>query len=402
MSAFIDNKGGVNQVELHATIYKEAHDANLSVPHYLNRKYATVDASKGTAFQQMCASEGVYLPKGNELGLRAATIGDILEGKAAIQFDAATTQRRGGDFGSQSRILFPAAVVALIESQLAKDLVTDTRLFDAMTAITLGVGQDTFEQPIINYQTSNGPDGANRAQAQRIAQLAEPAAMAVFTTSQNPRRLPTWSIGAEFSQQALRATTLDLVALSLARFLNVEKDGRIYDYVSKLWAGDLDMGAAAISSVTSTSLDSAATGGVLTHKAWVKWLYRNRKYRNIDYVVCDLDTYLKIEGRTGRPGIIAAKDPSLPVISPEATALNPYVGNVKVMLVDDAASGGPVPAGEVWGVDSRYGIVKVSNTSAAYSAAEVFVMKRSEAFRIDWSETVYRQFDLAFDRLVIA
>ena len=94
-------------------------------------------------------------------------------------------------------------------------------------------------------------------------------------------------------------------------------------------------------------------------------------------------------------------DPTLPRIDPQATALNPYVDNVKIMLVDAAVDGGPVPANTVWGVDSRFGIVKVSNTSAAYTAAETFAMKRSEAFRIDWSETVYRQWDQAFDVLTI-
>jgi hypothetical protein len=140
----------------------------------------------------------------------------------------------------------------------------------------------------------------------------------------------------------------------------------------------------------------------LTHKAWLKWLYRNRKYRRISHGMCDIDTYLKIEGRTGRPGQHGPLDPSLPKIMAEATPLNPYVGDVPAMLVDSAADGGPVPANTIWGVDSRFGIVKVSNTSAAYTAAETFALKRSEAFRIDWSETVYRQWDLAFDVLTIS
>ena len=404
MPAFIDHKGGTQQVTLEPSVYRAAHDANLSLPAYINRTYgANADAKQGNAFNQMCVSQGIYLPGKNGLELRAATVGDILDGKAAMDFGAsAVTEQRNSDYGgTQSRILFPAAVVDMIESTLQKDLQTDTNLFSSMVSLNLGVASDTFEQPVINYSTTNGPDGANRAQAQRISQLANPAAMAIFTTSQNPRRLPTWSIGAEFSQQALRTATLDLVALSLGRFLAVEADGRVYEYLSNLWAGDADMSSAAIAAVTSTSLDATATGGVLTHKAWLKFLYRNRKYRRISHVVCDLDTYLKIEARTGRPGAIGVLDPTLPRIDPQATALNPYVDNVKVMLVDAAVDGGPVPANTVWAVDSRFGIVKVSNTSAAYTAAETFAMKRSEAFRIDWSETVYRQWDQAFDVLTI-
>lgn len=405
MPAIIDHKGETQQITLEPSVYRAAHDANLSLPAYVNRTYgASADSKHGSAFDQMCASEGIYIPGQNGLQLRAATVGDILDGKAALDTSAsAVTQQRNSDYGgTQARILFPAAVVDIIENQLQKDLQTDTNLFASMVSLNLGVASDTFEQPVINYSTTNGPDGANRAQAQRIAQLATPAAMAVFTTSQTPRRLPTWSIGAEFSQQALRTATLDLVALSLGRFLAVEADGRVYEYLSNLWSGDGDFNSAAITAVTSTTLNGSATPGVLTHKAWLKWLYRNRKYRRISHIVCDLDTYLQIEGRTGRPGSIGVLDPTLPRIDPQATALNPYVDNVKVMLVDSAVDGGPVPANTVWGLDARFGIVKVSNTSAAYTAAETFAMKRSEAFRIDWSETVYRQWDLAFDVLTIS
>jgi len=404
MPAIINAKGEINQVELNASLYKEAHDANLSVAAFLNRKYgAQADTKQGSAFHQMCASMGVFLPKQNDAELRAASIGDILTGKAALNFDAANTQQRNGDYGGlQSRILFPAAVVDMIESALQKDLQTDLNLFGKMIALNLGVASDLFEQPIVNYSAPNGPDGADRARAQRIGQLAEPAAMATFTTSHVARRLPTYSIGAEFSDQALRATTLDLVSLTLTRFFAVERDGRVYNYLSNLFAGDADFGTGAISAVTSTSLDSAATGGVLTHKAWVKFLYRKRKYRRIDYVICDLDTYMKIEGRTGRPGSIGVLDPTLPKIDPQASVMNPYVENVKVMLVDAAADGGPVPANTVWALDSRWAIIKVTNTTAAYEGAERFAMKRSEAFRIDWSEAVYRQFDDAFDILTIS
>lgn len=400
MGMIITADGKQQEVKLPTSIYKEAFDAKLSVSTFINRKYPTLGAKEGSAFSQLCAYEGIFLPKaGNEAGLRAAVIGDILDGKVSL--DAATVQQRGDPYGGQSRILFPAAVIEMIEADMAKDLTTDVVLFDRMVAVNLNIGTDIFEQPIIDYQTPNGPDGTARAKAQRIAQLAEPAAMAIFTTSDAPRKLGTWSIGAEFSQQALRSTTLDLVSLSLGRFLRVEKDARVYQYLNDLFAGDGDLNIGAISAVTSSTLNGSATAGVLTHKAWLKFLYRNRKYRKIDYVICDIDTYLKIEGRTGRPGSIGVLDPSLPRIDPQATAMNPYVDNVKVLLVDAAADGGPVPANTVWALDSRHAVIKITNTQAAYSAAETFALKRSEAFRIDWSEACYRQWDMAFDVLTI-
>jgi hypothetical protein len=401
MGKIVTAAGEVHEVKLDTGLYQEAFKAKLSVPAYVNRKFPTLGAKEGPAFTQLCAYEGIYVPKkGNEQGLRAQLIGDIFDGSASM--DAAVVRQNGDPYGGQSRLLFPAAVIDLIENQMPKDLDTDKRLFEQMIAVNLNIASDVFEQPIINYETFNGPDGTNRARAQRIAQLAEPAAMAIFTTSDTPRKLNSWSIGAEFSQQALRATTLDLVALNLGRFLRVEQDGRVFQYLNNLFNGDKDLNTGgAIAPVTSSTLNGSATAGVLTHKAWLKWLYRNRKYRKIDYVICDIDTYLKIEARTGRPGSIGVLDPTLPKIDPQATALNPYVDNVKVFLVDAAADGGPVPANTVWGIDSRDAIIRVTNTQAAYQAAEQFALKRSEAFRIDWSEDCYRQWDMAFDVLTI-
>ena len=87
--------------------------------------------------------------------------------------------------------------------------------------------------------------------------------------------------------------------------------------------------------------------------------------------------------------------------------MNVGFGNdVQWFIVDDAASGGPVPANTIWALDSSKGIVRVTNSAASFSASEAFVMKRSQALRIDWSEACYRMFgdtDLrAYDVLTIS
>jgi hypothetical protein len=194
----------------------------------------------------------------------------------------------------------------------------------------------------------------------------------------------------EFSQQALRASTLDLVALTLDRYMQVEKDQRVYSYLSSLFAGDSDMNTGAVSAVTTTSLDSSATGGVVTHKAWVKFLARNRKFRKITHVIGDINAYLAIEGRTGRPGS-NNYDPTLARIDPQAVAANVGFGNdVKWFITDPATDGGPVPANTVWALDASDAITMVTNTSANYQAAESFALRRSESLVVHWSEEVYR------------
>lgn len=403
MAFFTDTKGVIQHVQIDATVYREAHAANLSVPQFINRKFSEADVSKGSAFQQILASEGLALPGENVFGLRAATLEEVLEGRSGYAASTGSnTADRGTPFGSASRTLFPAALISMIESTMSKDRTTDGVVFDQMIAMSMSIGSENFEQPVINYATTGGPE---QARSQRIAQLAEPPIVLKFTTADRPRRLGVMSIGAQFSDQALRASTLDIVALTMAKQFEVERDAEVYEFMSAIWTGDADLNVGAVSAVTSTALNGAATGGVLTHKAWLKFLARSRKYREISHVACDIDTYLKIEGRTGRPGS-NNYDPTLVRIDPQATPMNVGFGNdVKYFLVDTPAEGGPIPANTVWALDSSKGIVKVTNTAAAYTANEAFAMSRSQALRIDRSEAVYRMFGdselRAFDVLTI-
>ena len=120
----------------------------------------------------------------------------------------------------------------------------------------------------------------------------------------------------------------------------------------------------------------------------------------------DLDTYLKVEGRSGRPGT-TNYDPTISRIDPQAVAGNVGFGNDVVWHITDAASvGGPVPANTVWALDASQAILLVTNTAAQYSAVEQFLLRRTEAIVMHWSEEVFRlhgETDLTpFDVLTIS
>lgn len=402
MAFFVDKNGAAQHVEITADVYKEAVGANLTVSQLLNQKYAAdCDMSQGAPAAQIYASEGLALAGQNIFGLRNVTTEEVLEGKSG--FGASNVKDNGSPFGSASRILFPAALGEMVEASIVKDYTTDSQVFNSMIAQEQAIAGEAFEQPVIDYSTKGGPE---QAKAQRISQFAEPPVLMRFGTSQRIKKLPTYGIMLEFSQQALRATTLDMVALTVNRYLMIEKDQRVYNYLADLFNGNNDMITGAVPAVTTTSLDAGATGGVVTHKSWVKFLARNRKYRKVTHVVCDIDTYLKIESRTGRPGS-NNYDPTLARIDPQVQSLNVGFGNdVKWFLVDSAADGGPVPANTVWAIDASKAITRVSNTTANYSAAETFALRRSEAMVMHWSEEVYRMMgdtDLRpFDVLTIA
>lgn len=393
MSFFIDNAGNAQHVEIGPEIHKAALDAGVSVPTYINRQYAEADVKHGSAFKQICASVGLCLPGANDFGIRPATMADILDGRAGFQAAGTTNvSDKGSPFGSAARSLAPVALIDMVEDIVSQDRVTDTVTFNQLVAQEISLVGDNFIQPVISYQTTGGPE---QARAQRVTEFSEPGTLIRLSTAERIRSLPAFNMGIEFSDKAYRSLSIDVIAMSIARYMQVEKDQRVYSYLSALFSGDSDLNENAVPAVTTVSLDSACVAKTISHKAWVKFLARNRKKRNLTHIICDIDTYLLIEGRSGRPGTVAY-DPRLAVIDPQATPANiaqvGFGNGVRYMIVDAAADGGPVPANTVWALDASKAVVRVSNSAASYSASEAFAMRRSTMLRWDWSEAVYRAF----------
>lgn len=383
-ASIVGADGKQSEITLEASMYQAAHDSNLSVPQYLNNKYPTDSAAHGTAFAQLCASVGLFQSKNKEFGIRPPTVHQALEGTGEMQVAGIVREA-----SPASRILFPAVILELIENKLSVDRQSAPAIFDQMIAVDQTIAGARAEQPVVNYSRPEA------ARSQPIGQLAEPSAMLTITTSDIVRKLPTFALGLEMSDEAMKASTLDLVTLAIARQTEVERAARVDEYLAAFLAGDADHGQLALSVTQAKVYDAAITViGTLTHKAWVKYLYNNSKKRTIDWVVCDLDAALVIESRTGKP-IITSDDPNSPRIDALAQIANPAIQNVKIFLVED----GVVPANTIMGLDSRYAIQRIRNSEAEYSAVERFVLRKGSALRFDFSEIAYRLFDEAFDVL---
>jgi len=208
-------------------------------------------------------------------------------------------------------------------------------------------------------------------------------------------------LGIKFTDEALRANTLDFVSMSIARQAEVERNSRVYTYLASFLNGDIDVGNnSALAQVKANSLDpSIVAVGALTHRAWVKFLFRNKMTRNITHVVTDLDGYLAIEGRTGRPvsvGDTLGSDATDGRLNSIPVIYNRTLGNVRVFIVED---GKGWPANTIMGVDGNQGIHRIRNSAASYSAVERFALRKSSALRFDFSEIAFRQNDAAFDVL---
>lgn len=383
---YFDKAGAIQEVNLTAEIYKDAALAGQTVPQYINTKFETDTAKYGSVFDQMCSAAGLFLQSNAAYGIKAPTMAQVMDG--AVKIDAGVVVREASPV---SRILFPAVFLEAIENKLKTDTGSYAAIFEKMIAISDTINGARFEQPVLNYANPE----AHRSQV--VSQLALPNAMMGITVSDTARKIPTFSLGMEISKEALQSTSIDFVALALARQAEFERTARIDEYISAFLLGDADMGSAALAQVKANTFDTAITAnGTLTHKAWVSWLRKNYRKRHIDYVMCDLATALIIENRTGKP-TVQTDDPNSPRINPTADVINPQWQNVKIFLLED----GVIPTNTIMGIDSRYAIRRVRNSQAEYSAVESFVLRKSEAMRYDFGEVAYRMFDEAFEVLLL-
>jgi hypothetical protein len=391
MASYIDNTGARQQVAVKVTDYAAAAELGLSLEQYINTTHPT-QPDAPSAFHQMLASEGIFIGGNREYGIRSASMDEVLNGRGKMEAGVIVKEAVPA-----SRILFPAALMSAIEDKLAVDLETTPNAFEQLIAVDDSINHDRFERPILNFSRPE------KARSQAISQLAMPAAMLTITASDQSRRIPVASLGLEISEQAVRATSLDIVGLALARQAATERNERADQYIMSLLGGDNDMDMVALSAISgkvrkANSFDATiSTAGTLTQKAWIKWLSANSKKRRITHVITDIDTAMAIENRTGKP-IITNDNPNSPRIDAIPTIMNPsWDFNTRIFITDNPNW----PAGTILGLDSRYGIHRVKSLTAQYEAIEALVMRRATQMRFDHGEIVYRLFDEAFEVLTL-
>jgi len=388
MASFLDASGATQQIDLNVSMYQQAARSGMSFQQWVNTQYPTNAEKYGSTFNQLMASEGIFVRPNRELGIRASTMDDILNGR-----QAGTVVKDGVP---ASRILFPAVFLQAIEDKLVANLTMTADAFEQMIAVDESINGDRYEQPILSFSKPEA------ARSQGISQLAQPASMLTITSSDVAYRIPTFSLGMEISDQALRASTLDIVALSLARQAAVERNERAQGYMLALYNGDTDNNDGSLSSLglvqTSTSFDSAASGGNLTQKAWMKYLMNNGTKRTITHIVTDIDSAMKIEGRANKPTVYT-DDAQSPRIDTQFTIMNPtWAKNPQLFLTQDSNW----PAATIMGFDKSAAIRRVRSLSADFQGIESFVMRRSQAMRFDFGEHVNRLFKDAFGCMTIS
>lgn len=391
MAGFINAKGENHEFEVSLDVIKAAADNRQSVRDYINSTLDT-DASKyGDAFSQLCASEGIVLIPQKDYGMRAPSLQSVLSGRPILEAGAIVRQP-----SSQARALLMPAIGALVEDKLVADLNMNADEFDSLVAQDDTIADEWLLWPEINF---NGPEAAR---SQVTSQLAKPATMMSITTSEKSIRIPTFSLGIEWSEQATKYIQLDLLALAIARQVAVERNDRANQNLLMMLNGDADMGQGSLSSLgkvtTAVSLDSAATTGI-TQKAWMLWLYQNSKKRKLNALVTDIAGAMALEGRANKP-VITGDNPNSPRIDATVSVKNPtWNSDLPIFVVDPSVGW---PAKTILGLDTRYAIQRVTSTNASYQAQEDFVLRRGSAMRFDFGQICRRIFTDAFEVMTYA
>jgi hypothetical protein len=391
MASYRDASGAVHKLDIAVSMYQQAAEQGQSLEQFLNSTYPT-GAEQPSAYTQILASEGIFIGGNREFGIRSASVNEVLNGRPKMEGGVIVKEAVPA-----SRILFPAALMSTIEDKLATDLETTPNAFEQLIAVDDSINHDRFERAVLNFSRPEG------VRSQTTSQLALPNTMLTITASDQSRRIPTIGLGLEISEQAMKATSMDLVGLALARQAATERNERADQYIMSLLEGDTDMDMVALATITgkvkkANSFDASITqAGVLSHKAWIKWLALNSNKRRITHVITDLDTAMAIENRTGKP-INTNDNPNSPRIDAIPTIMNPsWDFNTKIFITQNPAW----PAGTILGLDQRYGIHRVKSLTAQYEAIEALVMRRATQMRFDNGEIVYRLFDESFEVLTL-
>lgn len=371
---------GQQEVEISGDTYKEANSHGLSLAQLMNMKYPTNVAQHGTAFSQALAQTGLFMQEVSVFGLRPPSLKDVFEGTAARLAGSALVRPEGTDrFTPAGRMLFPAVMIDMIESELRDNKNSYNAVLLSLIAQTRTVNSPRYDQVIINLT------GPRSSQSMPIAQLAEPVRMLSITTGATQKSLPVYAIGMEFSDQALEAATLDLVGIAIREQGLEERSRYLTNDIMAVINGSVDAGETGVlvGAPTAASFDaSIVAAGTLTQKAWVSYLFQQWRRRTITHVLMNLATYFALEARTGRPTREGEPASDERLNTMPTVTLPGIPQGVQVVLMDD------FPANTIVGIDSSKAFRRIIYSGAAYKAVEEFVMRRATTLRVDWSERV--------------
>jgi len=378
-----DAQGKSVEIALGHTIYQEAAERETTVPTLLQARYGDkVDSSKGTVFEQALLESGVFLGTDSMRGLSSPTVKQMYDG---FGIDMSGIRAPDGKSNNISaRMLFPQVILETMADELQKDHADFVGGYNDMVAINRNVPSARVDQPTINTKANEDVESGE------IAQLAEPASLVTITVGDTSKRIPTRSIGLMISDEAQKATSLDLVTLAMTAHARGERIRMIEGNIKAMINGDPDRGMSALTPVTAKSYDPDITAAnEITKKAWVKFLREKYQTRSLNAVMMSIDTALLLD----KALIPSDHTDDKSRIKTGFGIRNLGIADPQVLLVDPSILG----AGRIVGLDSRYAIQRMINVGASYEAIESFLLRKAKAFRVDHGEQSFRLYDEAWE-----
>lgn len=373
--------GKEKTIEVGVEVYQKAAKNKLTLRQQMRYEAPDFDPAMGDAIDQMMTNAALFDGRKGH--------GPALTMKEMSAMTMADGFRRpdGSDGSLGARLLYPQLILETLNAAALSDDGSDIlSIWDSMIAVDRRVDGQKVDQPIID---TRGPENSRSG---RIVQLAEPETMISITTGEKSYRIPTNSVGLLISDEALEATTIDLVTTVMSAQARGDKIARVGEQLRSMVFGDSDVGIAALPMVKASSFDPRIVAdGVITKRAYIKWLHSKQKTANITRILTNIDTALDMD-EAFLPKVTGA-DASK--IETPWSGLNLNIPQPSIVPFDADVFG----VGILVGLDPRYAVQRFTNISASYEAIEEYVMRKAKGFRVDYGEMATRLYDDAWSVL---
>lgn len=377
-----DEKGQkvLKEVPLTVEAYKHAAEKGMTLRQYVKHIAHDADYSMGDPLDQMYAQSGLF--DSQKFNMPSMTLKELIAEPLADGF----RRPDGSDNSLGARLLYPQLILETMQANAMRDDGSDIlAIWEGLVSTSRNINGTKAEQPIID---TTAPEGSRSG---RIAQLAEPETIVSITTGDKSYRIPTNSIGLMISDEAMQATTIDLVRIVMEAQSRGDRIRRVNEMLRSMVFGDVDTGIDALPVTKVSEFDSSITvANKITKRAFIKWLHAMENFA-INNVLTNIDTALDVdEGLFPKQGSGDASKISTPWGGLDLGLTVPKVTPFKAETFG---------AGILVGVDSRYAIQRFVNVSASYDAIEEYVMRKATGFRVDYGEMATRLMDEAWSVL---
>ena len=266
------------EVPLSPDMYNTANEMKLTFSQLLERYNPSKETDTLDAFERQLKRYGIVTKSNPLKGVYASTINEFLAAKPLETYDNQPLQR---DLPS-SKILFPEYISRVARTALLKD--TDYNV-DMLVGSTRVIPNTTYKDFWID--TTAGQSDALDTDRYAMARTTEFGTFPRVRIgwSETAKSLYKRGIQIDMSYEFQREATMDILNLVIDRIMMSQRIDLFKKAIAIAFNGT--------TVVESNTLDVAATGGVLTYNAWLKWTASFAPY-NPDTYYMSINTALKV------------------------------------------------------------------------------------------------------------